>query len=126
MFEGQRAYNGEIFKLREHSERLRRSARLLGFEIPWTAEEIDAACNDVLKANGFTDAYMRPVAWRGAESMGVAPGKTKPHLAIAAWEWGKYYEPRNCRERNSTRHRAVAPARALHRADANPRRPGCT
>ncbi len=95
VFEGQRAYNGAIFKLREHTERLHKSARLLGFEIPWTADEIDAACNEVLKANSFTDAYMRPVAWRGAESMGVAPGRTKPHLAIASWEWGKYYDPRH-------------------------------
>jgi len=94
VFEGQRAYNGQIFKLREHSERLRKSASLLGFELPWAVEEIDAACNEVLKVNGFTDAYMRPVAWRGSESMGVAPGITKPHLAIAAWEWGKYYNPR--------------------------------
>jgi branched-chain amino acid aminotransferase len=91
VFEGQRAYNGEIFKLREHSERLRKSASLLGFELPWTVEEIDDACKEVLKANGWTEAYMRPVAWRGSESMGVAPGATKPHLAIAAWEWGKYY-----------------------------------
>ena len=94
VFEGQRAYNGEIFKLTEHSERLRKSASLLGFELPWTVGEIDAACVEVLKANGFTDAYMRPVAWRGSESMGVAPGQTRPHLAIAAWEWAKYYEPR--------------------------------
>src|SRR3954449_8257067 len=98
VFEGQRAYNGVIFKLREHSERLRKSASLLGFELPWTVEEIDAACNEVLKANGFTDAYMRPVAWRGSESMGVAPGLTKPHLAIAAWEWGKYYDPRKSQD----------------------------
>jgi branched-chain amino acid aminotransferase len=91
VFEGQRAYNGVIFKLTEHSERLRKSARLLGFELPWSVEEIDAACNEVLKANGFTDAYMRPVAWRGSESMGVAPGATKPHLAITAWPWGKYF-----------------------------------
>jgi branched-chain amino acid aminotransferase len=94
VFEGQRAYNGVIFKLREHSERLRNSASLLGFELPWTVEEIDAACNEVVKANGFTDAYLRPVAWRGSESMGVGPGITKPHLAITAWEWGKYYDPR--------------------------------
>jgi branched-chain amino acid aminotransferase len=91
VFEGQRAYNGVIFKLTEHSERLRKSASLLGFELPWSVEAIDAACNEVLKANGFTDAYMRPVAWRGSESMGVAPGATKPHLAIAAWPWGKYF-----------------------------------
>jgi len=94
VFEGQRAYNGVVFKLREHSERLRKSSELLGFELPWSVEEIDAACNEVLKANGFVDAYMRPLAWRGSESMGVAPGRTKPHLAIAAWEWGKYYDPR--------------------------------
>jgi branched-chain amino acid aminotransferase len=93
VFEGQRAYNGTVFKLREHSERLLNSARLLGFEIPYSVEEIDAACNEVLKANGFTDAYMRPVAWRGSESMGVAPGKTQAHLSIAAWEWGKYFDP---------------------------------
>jgi len=95
VFEGQRAYRGEIFKLGEHSARLRRSAELLGFEIPWSAEEIDAACNEVLKINNFTDAYMRPLAWRGSESMGVAPGNTRPHLAITAWEWGKYYDPRH-------------------------------
>ena len=94
VFEGQRAYGGTVFKLREHTERLHQSARLLGFELPYTSDEIDAACMEVLKVNGFSDAYMRPVAWRGSESMGVAPGKTQPHLAIAAWEWGKYYEPR--------------------------------
>src|SRR3954462_13874449 len=95
VFAAQRAYNASVFKLREHTERLHQSARILGFEIPWTADEIDAACNAVLKANGWSDAYMRPVAWRGAESMGVAPGNTQPHLAIAAWEWGKYYDPRH-------------------------------
>ena len=94
VFEGQRAYNGSIFKLSEHSARLRNSAALLGFELPWSVEQIDAACNEVLKLNNFTDAYMRPVAWRGSESMGVAPGNTKAHLAITAWEWGKYYDPR--------------------------------
>jgi branched-chain amino acid aminotransferase len=93
VFEGQRAYNGKIFKLREHSERLHNSASILGFEIPWTVEEIDAACEAVLEANGWTDAYMRPLAWRGAEQMGVSPKGTKPHLAIAAWQWGKYYDP---------------------------------
>jgi len=93
VFEGQRAYNGAVFKLTEHSERLHNSARILGFEIPWSVEEINAACNEVLKANGWTDAYMRPVAWRGSESMGVSPTGTEPHLAIAAWEWGKYYDP---------------------------------
>ena len=93
VFEGQRGYGGAIFKLTEHSQRLRRSAALLGFELPWSVEQIDAACIEVLKANGMTDAYMRPVAWLGSEKMGVSPTGAKPHLAIAAWEWGKYYDP---------------------------------
>jgi branched-chain amino acid aminotransferase len=93
VFEGQRAYGGTIFRLSDHSARLRKSAEILGFDIPWTVEEIDAACNEVVKANGFTDAYVRPVAWRGSEKMGVSPKGTKPHLAIAAWEWGKYFAP---------------------------------
>jgi branched-chain amino acid aminotransferase len=93
VFEGERAYNGVIFKLTEHSARLRKSASLLGFELPWSVEEIDAACNQMLKANGWTDAYIRPLAWRGSESMGVSPGNTKPHLSISGWVWGKYFDP---------------------------------
>jgi branched-chain amino acid aminotransferase len=93
VFEGQRAYGGTIFKLREHSERLHRSAHLLGFDIPWSVEEVDRACEQVLEANGLSDAYLRPVAWRGSEQMGVSASGTKPHLAIAAWEWGKYFDP---------------------------------
>ncbi|HTK58282.1 MAG TPA: branched-chain amino acid aminotransferase [Sphingomicrobium sp.] len=93
VFEGERAYGGVIFKLSEHSARLRKSAELLGFELPWSVDEIDAACNEVVKANGFTDAYVRPVAWLGSEKMGVSPKGAKPHMAIAAWEWGKYYPP---------------------------------
>ena len=93
VFEGQRAYNGVIFRLNDHSERLRRSASILGFDLPWSAEQINDACNEVLKANGLTDAYVRPIAWRGSEQMGVSAQKTKPHLAIAAWEWGKYFDP---------------------------------
>ena len=92
VFEGQRAYNGEIFKLNEHSQRLHKSAQILGFEIPWSVAEINAACKEVLKANKLVDAYMRPVAWRGSEAMGVSAQGTKPHLAIAAWEWGKYFD----------------------------------
>ena len=93
VFEGQRAYGGIIFRLRQHSERLHESARILGFEIPWSVDEIDAACNEVVKANGLVDAYVRPVAWRGSEQMGVTARGTEPHLAIAAWEWGKYFDP---------------------------------
>jgi branched-chain amino acid aminotransferase len=94
VFEGQRAYNGEIFKLTEHSQRLHKSAKILGFEIPWSVAEVDAACKEVLKANNLVDAYMRPVAWRGSEQMGVSAQGTKPHMAIAAWEWGKYFDPK--------------------------------
>ena len=78
VFEGQRAYGGAIFKLTEHSERLQRSAKLLGFELPWSTAEIDTACKEVLSANGLTDAYMRPVAWLGSEKMGVSPTGAKP------------------------------------------------
>ncbi|MEO7240365.1 MAG: branched-chain amino acid aminotransferase [Sphingomicrobium sp.] len=93
VFEGQRAYGGKIFKLSEHSRRLHKSAQLLGFEIPWSVEQIDAACIEVLAASGLSDAYMRPLAWRGSERMGVSPKGTKPHLAIACWAWGKYFDP---------------------------------
>ena len=93
VFEGQRAYNGAIFKLSEHSARLRNSARILGYELPWSGEQIDAACNETLAANGLTDAYVRPIAWRGSEQMGVSAQKTKPHLAVACWVWGKYFDP---------------------------------
>jgi branched-chain amino acid aminotransferase len=91
VFEGQRAYGGVIFKLQEHSERLQRSARLLGFEIPYNTEQLSAACNEVVKANGLSDAYVRPVAWRGSEQMGVTARGTQCHVAIAAWDWGKYF-----------------------------------
>jgi len=91
VFEGQRAYGGEIFKLTEHSTRLRQSAELLGFEIPWSVDEIDAACREVLRANGLKDAYMRPLAWRGSDQMGVSAQRTKIHLAIATWAWGAYF-----------------------------------
>jgi branched-chain amino acid aminotransferase len=91
VFEGQRAYGGEIFKLREHSERLKRSAELLGFEIPFTVEQLDEGCREVLRANNLVDAYMRPLAWRGSEQMGVSAQLTKPHLAVAVWDWGSYF-----------------------------------
>ncbi|RFU12406.1 branched-chain amino acid aminotransferase [Rhodobacteraceae bacterium W635] len=92
VFEGERAYNGTIFRSRDHSERLHYSARELDFEIPFTVDEIEAAKAEVMAANGFTDAYVRAVAWRGAgEDMGVASARNPVRLAIAAWEWGAYY-----------------------------------
>ncbi|HEX3346812.1 MAG TPA: branched-chain amino acid aminotransferase [Acetobacteraceae bacterium] len=87
IFEGERAYGGRIFRLRTHTERLFNSARLLGFEIPYTADEIDAACDAVVAANGLSDAYVRPVAWRGSEQMQVAAPQSRVHVAIAAWAW---------------------------------------
>ena len=91
VFEGQRAYGGEIFALSQHSQRLIDSARILGFELPWSRDEIDQACRATLKANDLLDGYVRPVAWRGSEQMGVAAQKTKPHMAIACWDWGAYF-----------------------------------
>jgi len=93
VFEGERAYGGEIFKSTQHSERLKKSAQILDFEIPYTVAEIDAAKRLVLEKNGMTDAYLRPVAWRGSEMMGVAAQANKIHLAIAAWEWPSYFDP---------------------------------
>ena len=87
VFEGERSYNGNIFMLRAHTERLIASARILGFAIPWSAEQIDAACNEVLAANGLVDAYVRPIAWRGTEQLSVSAQQTKIHLAIACWAW---------------------------------------
>ena len=91
VFEGQRIYGGEIFKLSEHSARLRNSAAILGFELPWSVEQIDQACRETMAANNLTDGYMRPVAWRGSEQMGVSAQRTRPHMAIACWEWGAYF-----------------------------------
>jgi len=91
VFEGQRAYGGEIFKLNQHSERLIKSGEILGMEVPYTAEELNAAADAVVKANGLVDAYVRPVAWRGAEMMGVATKGTQIHVAVAAWEWPSYF-----------------------------------
>jgi branched-chain amino acid aminotransferase len=90
-FEGERAYAGNIFRRREHTERLVNSARIMGFEIPYSPEEIDAASNQVLAANRVTDAYVRPIAWRGSEMLAVAAQHTKIHLAIAAWPWPTYF-----------------------------------
>ncbi|HYZ60901.1 MAG TPA: aminotransferase class IV, partial [Acetobacteraceae bacterium] len=87
VFEGERAYSGNIFKLREHTDRLIRSAEILGFVIPYTADEIDAACRQVVAANGLTEAYVRPIAWRGSEQLSVSAQGTTVHLAIACWAW---------------------------------------
>ena len=92
VFEGERCYNGKIFKSRKHSERLKYSAKSIDFEIPYSIDEIEAAKNKVLAENKLEEAYVRAIAWRGAgEDMGVASAKNPVRLAIAAWEWGAYY-----------------------------------
>ena len=93
VFEGERAYEGEIFKLREHTERLFYSAETLGMKIPYSVEEIDEACVATLKKQGLKDAYIRPVAWRGSEMMGVSAQKNRINVAIAVWEWPSYFDP---------------------------------
>ena len=91
VFEGERAYGGEVFKLTEHSQRLVDSARLLGFELPYDAAAIDAATRAAIAKNGLGDCYVRPIAWRGSEMMGVSAQACSVHVAIAVWEWGAYY-----------------------------------
>ena len=92
VFEGERAYGGVIFKSTEHSERFRRSAELLDFEIPYSVAEIDAAKAQVVEKNGMPDVYVRPVAWRGSEMMAVAAQKATIHVAIAAWPWPSMFD----------------------------------
>ena len=93
VFEGERVYGGKIFKLTEHTERLHRSAKILGFEVPYSVQEIDDACDAVVKANNIVDGYVRPIAWRGSEMMGVAAQATRINVAIASWEWPAYFSP---------------------------------
>ena len=94
VFEGVRAYSGKIFKLKEHTTRLFDSATLLGMTIPFSEDEINAACETVLKAEGHKDAYVRPVAFRGSEMMAVSAQATKIHVAIAVWQWPSYFDPK--------------------------------
>ncbi|MFL5080855.1 MAG: branched-chain amino acid aminotransferase [Microvirga sp.] len=93
VFEGERAYGGAIFKCTEHSERLKRSANILDFEIPYSAADIDAAKRLVVEKNGMANCYVRAIAWRGSEALGVTAMQNKIHLAIANWEWPSYFDP---------------------------------
>lgn len=93
VFEGERAYGGRIFKLTEHNQRLHNSAEILGFKIPYTVEELDAASVELLKRQGFSEAYARPIAWRGSEMMGVSAQSNRINVAIAIWQWGSYFNP---------------------------------
>ena len=93
VFEGERCYGGEIFELRQHTERFFESAQIMDFEIPYTLDEIDAACEGLVKENGITDGYLRPIAWRGAGMMGVSAQKAGVRVAVAAWDWPAYFSP---------------------------------
>ncbi|MCV6599956.1 MAG: branched-chain amino acid aminotransferase [Cohaesibacter sp.] len=93
VFEGVRAYGGKIFKLEEHTERLYKSAELLGFDIPYSQEELNRVQVEILEKEGLTDAYLRPVAWRGSEMMGISAQSNTINVAVAAWEWPSYFSP---------------------------------
>ena len=93
VFEGERMYGGEIFELTAHTERLFESARILDFEIPFSVAEIDQACKDTCARNGLTDAYIRPIAWRGSEMIGVSAQNARIHVAVAVWDWPSYFSP---------------------------------
>ncbi len=93
VFEGLRIYNGKIFKLQEHSERLLHSAQLLDFAIPYDVETINQACIDAAERNNVVNGYLRPVAWCGSEMMAISAQQNTVHVAVAAWEWGSYFDP---------------------------------
>lgn len=93
VFEGERIYNGRIFKLTEHTERLFHSAKRLDMRIPYSVAEIDNACDALVADSGIKDGYVRPIVWRGSELMGVSAQQTKIHVAVAVWEWPAYFTP---------------------------------
>ena len=93
VFEGERVYDGEIFKLEEHTKRLFHSAFRLGIKIPYSEKELNNACQDIVAIQKVKNGYVRPVAWRGSEMMAISAQKTKIHVAIATWEWGSYFDP---------------------------------
>ena len=94
VFEGERVYDGEIFKLEEHTKRFFYSAERMGFEIPYSLEEINNASKKIISIQNVSNGYVRPVAWRGSEMMAISAQKTKIHVAIATWEWGSYFDPK--------------------------------
>ncbi len=94
VFEGERVYEGEIFKLSEHTERLFYSAKRMGIEVPFTQNEINNACKEIVNIQKVQNGYVRPVIWRGSEMMAISAQKNKTHVAIATWEWGSYFDPK--------------------------------
>ena len=94
VFEGERVYDGEIFKLEEHTERLFYSAKRMGIKVPYTQKEINEACKNIVNIQKVKNGYVRPVIWRGSEMMAISAQKNKVHVAIATWEWGSYFDPK--------------------------------
>ena len=94
VFEGERVYDGDIFKLEEHTSRFFHSAKRMGFEIPYSENEINESSRKIVLAQNVKNGYVRPVAWRGCEMMAISAQQTKIHVAIATWEWGSYFDPK--------------------------------
>ena len=94
VFEGERVYDGEIFKLEEHTERLFYSAKRMGIKVPYSQKEINDACKNIVNIQKVQNGYVRPVIWRGSEMMAISAQKNKIHVAIATWEWGSYFDPK--------------------------------
>jgi len=94
VFEGERVYDGNIFKLNDHTERLFYSAKRLGIKIPYTVSDINNACKEIVSIQKVQNGYVRPFVWRGSEMMAISAQKTKIHVAIATWEWGSYFDPK--------------------------------
>ena len=94
VFEGERVYDGEIFKLEEHTERLFHSAKRMGINVPYSQEEINEACKNIINIQKVKNGYVRPVIWRGSEMMAISAQKNKIYVAIATWEWGSYFDPK--------------------------------
>ena len=93
VFEGERVYDGNIFKLSEHTERLFHSAKRMEIKIPYSQSEINQACNQIVSVQNVKNGYVRPVVWRGSEMMAISAQKNKTNVAIATWEWGSYFDP---------------------------------
>jgi branched-chain amino acid aminotransferase len=94
VFEGERVYDGSIFKLEEHTARLFYSAKRMGITIPYSEGEINNACNEIISVQNIKDGYVRPMAWRGSEMMAISAQQTKIHVAVATWDWGSYFDPK--------------------------------
>ncbi len=94
VFEGERVYDGEIFRLEEHTERLFYSAKRMGIDVPYNQKEINEACRNIVNIQKVRDGYVRPLIWRGSEMMAISAQQTKIHVAIATWEWGSYFDPK--------------------------------